>query len=83
MQIMRMIELRLYRAWYLWDGIGRDRKVDILSCPNYRRRRRLTMGLDVTKNVFYWSRVATIVAQGSGMHRRLYSLEGLQLCDFC
>lgn len=25
---------------------------------------------DVTKNVFYWSRVATIVAQGSGMHRR-------------
>ena len=27
-------------------------------------------GLDVTKNVFYWSRVATIVAQGSGMHRR-------------
>jgi len=26
--------------------------------------------IDVTKNVFYWSRVATIVAQGSGMHRR-------------
>lgn len=26
--------------------------------------------LDVTKNVFYWTRVATIVAQGSGMHRR-------------
>src|SRR4051794_40374311 len=25
---------------------------------------------DVTKNVFYWSRVAIIVAQGSGMHRR-------------
>ena len=25
---------------------------------------------DVTKNVFYWSRVAVIVAQGSGMHRR-------------
>lgn len=32
---------------------------------------------DVTKNVFYWSRVATIVAQGSGMHR---SVEGSQLC---
>jgi hypothetical protein len=31
---------------------------------------------DVTKNVFYWSRVATIVAQGSGMHR---SVEGSQL----
>ncbi|TQS39141.1 hypothetical protein Golomagni_00335 [Golovinomyces magnicellulatus] len=31
---------------------------------------------DVTKNVFYWSRVATIVAQGSGMHR---SVEKSQL----
>ncbi|KAL8707885.1 MAG: hypothetical protein Q9220_007169 [cf. Caloplaca sp. 1 TL-2023] len=31
---------------------------------------------DVTKNVFYWTRVATIVAQGSGMHR---SVEGSQL----
>ncbi len=31
---------------------------------------------DVTKNVFYWSRVATIVAQGSGMHR---SVEASQL----
>jgi hypothetical protein len=29
---------------------------------------------DVTKNVFYWSRVAVIVAQGSGMHRR-YALD--------
>ncbi len=26
--------------------------------------------IDVTKNVFYWTRVATVVAQGSGMHRR-------------
>ncbi|MCJ1260330.1 Transcriptional activator of fatty acid utilization [Lobaria immixta] len=31
---------------------------------------------DVTKNVFYWTRVAIIVAQGSGMHR---SVEGSQL----
>lgn len=31
---------------------------------------------DVTKNVFYWTRVATIVAQGSGMHR---SVEQSQL----
>ncbi|KJX98735.1 cutinase transcription factor 1 alpha like protein [Zymoseptoria brevis] len=31
---------------------------------------------DVTKNVFYWSRVAVIVAQGSGMHR---SVEQSQL----
>ncbi|KAI5293296.1 Transcriptional activator of fatty acid utilization, partial [Ascosphaera acerosa] len=28
---------------------------------------------DVTKNVFYWTRVATIVAQGSGMHRSVDS----------
>ncbi|KAF8445430.1 fungal-specific transcription factor domain-containing protein [Kalaharituber pfeilii] len=33
---------------------------------------------DVTKNVFYWSRVATIVAQGSGMHR---SVEHSQLSN--
>lgn len=26
--------------------------------------------IDVTKNVFYWTRVAIVVAQGSGMHRR-------------
>nr|ABD51992.1 FarA [Aspergillus nidulans] len=31
---------------------------------------------DVTKNVFYWTRVAIIVAQGSGMHR---SVESSQL----
>lgn len=31
---------------------------------------------DVTKNVFYWSRVAIIVAQGTGMHR---SVENSQL----
>lgn len=32
---------------------------------------KLTSTQDVTKNVFYWSRVAILVAQGSGMHRRL------------
>ncbi|KAL3441265.1 fungal-specific transcription factor domain protein [Aspergillus insuetus] len=31
---------------------------------------------DVTKNVFYWTRVAMVVAQGSGMHR---SVESSQL----
>ena len=30
----------------------------------------LEPSLDVTKNVFYWTRVAMVVAQGSGMHRR-------------
>jgi hypothetical protein len=28
------------------------------------------MFADVTKNVFFWTRVAIVVAQGSGMHRR-------------
>lgn len=32
--------------------------------------------IDVTKNVFYWTRVAMVVAQGSGMHR---SVEASQL----
>ena len=30
----------------------------------------LTFVIDVTKNVFYWTRLAIVVAQGSGMHRR-------------
>ncbi|KAI1619064.1 transcriptional regulatory protein [Exophiala viscosa] len=33
-------------------------------------------GADVTKNVFYWTRVAIVVAQGAGMHR---SVESSQL----
>jgi len=31
---------------------------------------RSSIAADVTKNIFYWSRVAVIIAQGSGMHRR-------------
>jgi hypothetical protein len=34
---------------------------------------------DVTKNVFYWTRVAIVVAQGSGMHRR-YEKKTLLMC---
>lgn len=30
----------------------------------------LNIATDVTKNVFYWTRIAIVVAQGSGMHRR-------------
>jgi hypothetical protein len=37
---------------------------------HYRNHKTEPFLLDVTKNVFYWSRVAVIVAQGSGMHRR-------------
>ena len=63
------------RAKALYDANYEDDRVTIVQAL-------LLMGWywegpeDVTKNVFYWSRVATIVAQGSGMHR---SVEQSQL----
>ncbi|KAI9678240.1 MAG: Transcriptional activator of fatty acid utilization [Caeruleum heppii] len=63
------------RAKALYDANYEDDRVTIVQAL-------ILMGWywegpeDVTKNVFYWSRVATIVAQGSGMHR---SVEGSQL----
>ncbi|KAI1775205.1 fungal-specific transcription factor domain-containing protein [Hypoxylon cercidicola] len=63
------------RAKALYDANYEDDRVTIVQAL-------LLMGWywegpeDVTKNVFYWSRVATIVAQGSGMHR---SVEASQL----
>ncbi|KAK3390857.1 fungal-specific transcription factor domain-containing protein [Podospora didyma] len=63
------------RAKALYDANYEDDRVTIVQSL-------LLMGWywegpeDVTKNVFYWSRVATIIAQGSGMHR---SVEGSQL----
>ncbi|KAI0444783.1 fungal-specific transcription factor domain-containing protein [Xylaria telfairii] len=65
------------RAKALYDANYEDDRVTIVQSL-------LLMGWywegpeDVTKNVFYWSRVAIIVAQGSGMHR---SVEGSQLSD--
>jgi uncharacterized protein YdaU (DUF1376 family) len=63
------------RAKALYDANYEDDRVTIVQSL-------LLMGWywegpeDVTKNVFYWSRVATIVAHGSGMHR---SVEQSQL----
>jgi hypothetical protein len=63
------------RAKALYDASYEDDRVTIVQSL-------LLMGWywegpeDVTKNVFYWTRVATIVAQGSGMHR---SVEQSQL----
>ncbi|KAI1763763.1 fungal-specific transcription factor domain-containing protein [Hypoxylon sp. FL1150] len=63
------------RAKALYDANYEDDRVTIVQAL-------LLMGWywegpeDVTMNVFYWSRVATIVAQGSGMHR---SVEASQL----
>ncbi|KAF1811917.1 hypothetical protein P152DRAFT_488164 [Eremomyces bilateralis CBS 781.70] len=64
------------RAKALYDANYEDDRVTIVQAV-------ILMGwywegpeVDVTKNVFYWSRVAIVVAQGSGMHR---SVEGTQL----
>lgn len=63
------------RAKALYDAGYEDDRITIVQSV-------LLMGWywegpeDVTKNVFYWTRVATIVAQGSGMHR---SVENSQL----
>ncbi|ROT39459.1 cutinase transcription factor 1 alpha [Sodiomyces alkalinus F11] len=63
------------RAKALYDANYEDDRVTIVQSL-------LLMGWywegpeDVTKNVFYWTRVAAIVAQGSGMHR---SVEQSQL----
>ncbi|KAI5868608.1 fungal-specific transcription factor domain-containing protein [Durotheca rogersii] len=63
------------RAKALYDANYEDDRVTIVQAL-------LLMGWywegpeDVTKNVFYWSRVAIIVAQGTGMHR---SVEASQL----
>lgn len=56
------------RAKALYDANYEDDRVTIVQAL-------ILMGWywegpeDVTKNVFYWSRVAIVVAQGSGMHR--------------
>lgn len=66
-----IVQSLVLMGWY-WEGPeGRFE----LSPVKGGRGGLLTV-LDVTKNVFYWSRVATIVAQGSGMHR---SVEHSQL----
>ena len=60
-----IVQALILMGWY-WEGPeGKDRAKMDRSVPAQS-----DIGADVTKNVFYWSRVAVIVAQGSGMHRR-------------
>ena len=65
------------RAKALYDANYEDDRVTIVQAL-------ILMGWyweapeDVTKNVFYWTRVATVVAQGAGMHR---SVEHTQLSN--
>ena len=59
-----IVQALVLMGWY-WEG-PEGSFSSILSPPMPSTNTHI----DVTQNVFYWSRVATIVAQGSGMHRR-------------
>ncbi|KAK5111649.1 hypothetical protein LTR62_004754 [Meristemomyces frigidus] len=66
-----IVQALILMGWY-WEGPeGKDPHRGELAT-----HARSDLAADVTKNVFYWSRVAVIVAQGSGMHR---SVEHSQL----
>jgi hypothetical protein len=60
-----IVQALILMGWY-WEGPeGKNRgRGEFIMHPQS------DVAADVTKNVFYWSRVAVIVAQGSGMHRR-------------
>jgi len=60
-----IVQALVLMGWY-WEGPEGEKR-DLGSVASSLSK----ISSDVTKNVFYWSRVATIVAQGSGMHRRL------------
>ncbi|KAK3705618.1 Transcriptional activator of fatty acid utilization [Vermiconidia calcicola] len=60
-----IVQALILMGWY-WEGP--EGKAHETS--DFFTNARVDLGADVTKNVFYWSRVAVIVAQGSGMHRR-------------
>lgn len=68
MPTTRMTGSPSYRRWSSWAGTGKVLKVCTLYF--YTSARLMLIHSDVTKNVFYWTRVAMVVAQGSGMHRR-------------
>lgn len=60
-----IVQALVLMGWY-WEG-PEGSLSNSCSCSEASF---IDLRLDVTKNVFYWTRVATIVAQGSGMHRR-------------
>ena len=60
-----IVQSLILMGWY-WEGPeGKYRQRSLFA-----DMARSDIASDVTKNVFYWTRVAGIVAQGSGMHRR-------------
>lgn len=60
-----IVQALILMGWY-WEGPEGKMKERAESAPSARS----DIAADVTKNVFYWTRVAIVVAQGSGMHRR-------------
>jgi hypothetical protein len=60
-----IVQSLILMGWY-WEG-PEGKAQDKEPTVPYNQS---DVAADVTKNVFYWSRVAVIVAQGSGMHRR-------------
>ncbi|KAK5265491.1 Transcriptional activator of fatty acid utilization [Exophiala xenobiotica] len=66
-----IVQALILMGWY-WEGPeGKGR--ESIDFADYARS---NIAADVTKNVFYWTRVAIVVAQGAGMHR---SVESSQL----
>lgn len=60
-----IVQALVLMSWY-WEGPEGSLSSSLFSTKSSCA----DPSSDVTKNVFYWTRVATIVAQGSGMHRR-------------
>lgn len=63
-----IVQALILMGWY-WEG-PEGKAGLLINLDDYAKS---NIGTDVTKNVFYWTRVAIVVAQGAGMHRRLVS----------
>jgi hypothetical protein len=61
-----IVQALILMGWY-WEGPEGKTSKKALEFADYGRS---NIAADVTKNVFYWTRVAIVVAQGAGMHRR-------------
>ncbi|KAF2155046.1 hypothetical protein K461DRAFT_107018 [Myriangium duriaei CBS 260.36] len=66
-----IVQALILMSWHWESPEGKSREHAELSTTA-----RSSIAADVTKNVFYWTHIAIIVAQGSGMHR---SVENSQL----
>ncbi|KAH0836965.1 Cutinase transcription factor 1 alpha [Fonsecaea pedrosoi] len=66
-----IVQALILMGWY-WEGP--EGKAS--AATEFTDNPRSNIAADVTKNVFYWTRVAIVVAQGAGMHR---SVESSQL----